>query len=145
VYLSTVPITQASNPRNCWTSDSYPGSFSVVNSKLTGMAPVISLSQYVPGPWGAEAFAMMERSHGVKCSYPSCLSSQYKNSLSMPCPLLYLSDLTKTELLKCSWKTYYFVLRMNKSRWAWWHTPLIPAEEAEAGGFLSSRPAWSTE
>jgi hypothetical protein len=24
----------------------------------------------------------------------------------------------------------------------WWHTPLIP--EAEAGGFLSSRPAWST-
>jgi hypothetical protein len=26
---------------------------------------------------------------------------------------------------------------------AWWHMPLIPA--LEAGGFLSSRPAWSTE
>uniref|UniRef100_A0A8C6I8S2 Uncharacterized protein n=1 Tax=Mus spicilegus TaxID=10103 RepID=A0A8C6I8S2_MUSSI len=31
----------------------------------------------------------------------------------------------------------------------WWHTPLIPAlgstREAEAGGFLSSRPAWFTK
>jgi hypothetical protein len=27
---------------------------------------------------------------------------------------------------------------------AWWRTPLIPALGAEAGGFLSSRPAWST-
>jgi hypothetical protein len=27
---------------------------------------------------------------------------------------------------------------------AWWHTPLIPAE-AEAGGFLTLRPAWSTK
>ena len=28
----------------------------------------------------------------------------------------------------------------------WWRTPLIPALwEAEAGGFLSSRLAWSTE
>jgi hypothetical protein len=36
----------------------------------------------------------------------------------------------------------------NESR-AWWLTPLIPAlgrqrQEAEAGGFLSLRPAWST-
>jgi hypothetical protein len=28
---------------------------------------------------------------------------------------------------------------------AWWGTPLIPTREAEAGRFLSSRPAWSTE
>jgi hypothetical protein len=29
---------------------------------------------------------------------------------------------------------------------AWWRTPLIPAlREAEAGRFLSSRPAWSTK
>jgi hypothetical protein len=28
----------------------------------------------------------------------------------------------------------------------WWHTPLIPLRrQAEAGGPLSSRPAWSTE
>ena len=28
----------------------------------------------------------------------------------------------------------------------WWCTPLVPALwEAEAGGFLSSRPTWSTE
>ena len=28
----------------------------------------------------------------------------------------------------------------------WWHTPVIPALwEAEAGGFFSSRLAWSTE
>jgi hypothetical protein len=31
----------------------------------------------------------------------------------------------------------------SKVAGAWWHMPLIPA--LEAGGFLSSRPAWSTE
>ena len=34
------------------------------------------------------------------------------------------------------------VLKSVEAGWGW-HTPLIP--EAEAGGFLSSRPAWSTE
>jgi hypothetical protein len=35
----------------------------------------------------------------------------------------------------------------EKSGRAWWHTPLIPAleREAEAGVFLSFRPAWSTK
>jgi len=33
-----------------------------------------------------------------------------------------------------------------KPSWVWWRTPLIPSTwEAETGGFLSSRPAWSTE
>jgi hypothetical protein len=27
----------------------------------------------------------------------------------------------------------------------WWRTPLLPALKAEAGGFLSSRPAWFTK
>jgi hypothetical protein len=41
--------------------------------------------------------------------------------------------------------------KLNKSflknffGWMWWLTPLIPAWEAEAGGFLRWRPAWSTE
>jgi hypothetical protein len=26
----------------------------------------------------------------------------------------------------------------------WWHTPVIPAIGRQSGGFLSSRPAWST-
>jgi hypothetical protein len=33
----------------------------------------------------------------------------------------------------------------KKKSWAWWHTPLIPALGRQAGGFLSSRPAWSTK
>jgi hypothetical protein len=34
---------------------------------------------------------------------------------------------------------------INKAR-QWWHIPLIPSTwEAEAGRFLSLRPAWSTE
>jgi hypothetical protein len=38
-----------------------------------------------------------------------------------------------------------FFIRAAPSR-QWWHTLLIPAFwEAEAGGFLSLRPAWSTE
>jgi hypothetical protein len=53
-------------------------------------------------------------------------------------------------------KTYsleFVAKNVNESR-AWWHTPLIPAQwergreeegEAEAGGFLSSRTAWSTK
>ena len=39
-------------------------------------------------------------------------------------------------------KTFFF------SAGQWWRMPVIPAlweAEAEAGGFLSSRPAWSTE
>jgi hypothetical protein len=34
----------------------------------------------------------------------------------------------------------------KKKAGQWWHTPLIPAlGRAEAGGFLSSRTAWSIE
>jgi hypothetical protein len=33
----------------------------------------------------------------------------------------------------------------KETRQGWWRSPLIPALEAEAGGFLSSRPAWSTK
>ena len=37
--------------------------------------------------------------------------------------------------------------KAQQSARQWWHTPLIPEEEAEAeaGGFLSSRPAWTRE
>jgi hypothetical protein len=43
--------------------------------------------------------------------------------------------------------TYHHNQNKNpRSCRAWWRTPLIPALwEAEAGGFLSSRPAWSTK
>ena len=37
------------------------------------------------------------------------------------------------------------VSKTNKqTSWAWWRTPSI-TREAEVGGFLSSRPAWSTK
>jgi hypothetical protein len=43
-------------------------------------------------------------------------------------------------------KKYYPIIKRNEVSRVWWHTPLIPGtREAEAGGFLSSRPAWSTK
>jgi hypothetical protein len=40
----------------------------------------------------------------------------------------------------------YFHEKLRIIAGQWWHMPLIPAlREAEMGGFLSSRPDWSTE
>ena len=38
------------------------------------------------------------------------------------------------------WNVYEFIYSHK-----WWRTPLTSALEAEAGGSLSSRPAWSIE
>ena len=52
----------------------------------------------------------------------------------------------KNKNLKKFLKRWHSMYQKQVIAGRWWHTPVIPALwEAEAGGFLSSRPAWSTE
>jgi hypothetical protein len=48
------------------------------------------------------------------------------------------------DLLKWCCVLIILPLKNSQGSWAWWGTPLIPAQ-AEAGEFLSSRPAWSSK
>jgi hypothetical protein len=45
-----------------------------------------------------------------------------------------------------SMDTYTYIIKINKNSWAVVVYAFNPSiQEAEAGGFLSSRPAWSTK
>jgi hypothetical protein len=57
-----------------------------------------------------------------------------------------LSVLQEVTNDQCCYTWHLYTSKLVSHSQAWWYTPLIPAlGEAEAGRFLSSRPAWSTK
>jgi hypothetical protein len=118
--------------------------------------------------WGAGEMVQMAKGLPYKPGDPTCLipGTRYKwkqrsnhhtasrSTVAWPLPIhtiqgkysfCYFCLLwDRISLHRCGWpKTPYI---NQPSAGQWWRTPLIPAPgEAEAGGFLSSRPAWSTK